>query len=46
MKNKKIAILGAGSLGMAITDGLFASGLINKDQIILNTSESTSFREI
>lgn len=35
MKNTKIAILGAGSLGMAITDGLFASGLIKKDQIVL-----------
>jgi pyrroline-5-carboxylate reductase len=35
MKNSKITILGAGSLGMAITDGLFTSGLIKKEQIIL-----------
>jgi len=35
MEKSKIAILGAGSLGMAITDGLFASGLVKKEQLIL-----------
>lgn len=34
-ENIKIAIVGAGSLGMAIADGLLASGLIRTDQLIL-----------
>jgi pyrroline-5-carboxylate reductase len=34
-ENSIIAILGTGSLGMAIADGLVASGLIKTDQLIL-----------
>lgn len=35
LKNKKIAIIGAGNLGLAITDGLLSSGLLQDNQLTI-----------
>ena len=35
LKNKNIAIIGAGNLGIAITDGLLSSGLLKSNKLAI-----------
>lgn len=45
LTNKHIAIIGAGNLGLAITDGLLSSGLLDKNQLTITRRKLDGLQE-